>query len=126
MKDVGYPVEELASRVRAALNGMPAVRETRMFGGIAFMLHDRMMAAASRHGLLLRIGKQREAEALSRMGTRPMVMRDRRMTGYIYVDPRELTAASLQRWLEMAKTHVQSLGPKSPAARMRARLKARG
>ena len=67
--------EELARRVRQALARRKGVEEKRMFGGIGFMLNGNLVAAASRRGLLLRVGKDRQAEALAQSGARPMVMR---------------------------------------------------
>jgi TfoX/Sxy family transcriptional regulator of competence genes len=46
--------------MRAALKGTGAIREVRMFGGIGFMLNRNLVVAASRRGLLVRIGKAME------------------------------------------------------------------
>jgi TfoX/Sxy family transcriptional regulator of competence genes len=78
---------DLAAGVRAALSGAGTVREVKMFGGIGFMLNGNMIAGASKRGLLVRVGKDRQHDALARPGARPMKMKDRTMEGYIYVDP---------------------------------------
>ena len=101
--------EELAGSVRAALKGAGAIREVRMFGGIGFMLNGNLVAAASRRGLLLRVGKDRQADALARSGDRPMVMRGRTMEGYVYVDPPVLSKPTVQDGLRMAVAYVQTL-----------------
>ena len=88
--------DELAASVRAALKGSGAVREVKMFGGIGFMLNGNLVAAASRRGLLLRVGKDRQAEALALSGARPMVMRGRTMEGYVYVDAPALGEQTVQ------------------------------
>jgi TfoX/Sxy family transcriptional regulator of competence genes len=105
--------QELAASVRAALAGIGDIREVRMFGGIGFMLDGNLVAAASRHGLLLRVGKDRQAEALAESGARPMVMRGRTMEGYVYVDPPALNKQAVQNSLRMAVAHVQTLPPKA-------------
>lgn len=105
--------QELAASVRICLNGAGAIREVRMFGGIGFMLNGNLVAAASRRGLLARVGKDRQADALALPGARPMVMRGRTMEGYIYVDPPALNKRAIQNWLRMAVAHVQTLTPKS-------------
>ena len=105
--------EELAAIVRAALAGAGDIREVRMFGGIGFMLNGNLVAAASRRGLLLRVGKDRQAEALTRSGARPMVMRGRTMEGYIYADPPALNRQAIENWLRLAVAYVQTLPPKS-------------
>ena len=105
--------QELAQKVRAALAGAGDIREVRMFGGIGFMLTGKLVAAASRRGLLLRVGKDRQAEALTRSGARPMVMRGRTMEGYVYVDSPALNQQAVQHWLRLAVAHVQTLPPKA-------------
>jgi len=105
--------QELAARVSAVLADAADIREVRMFGGIGFMLNGNMVAAASRRGLLLRVGKERQAEALAQAGARPMVMRGRTMEGYVYIDPPALNKQSVQRWLRLALAHVQTLPPKA-------------
>lgn len=103
----------LGTRVRTFLKAAGAIREVRMFGGIGFMLNGNLVAAASRRGLLLRVGKQQQAEALSQSGARPMVMGRRTMEGYVYVDPLELSDRTLQNGLRLAIAYVQTLPPKA-------------
>jgi|SRR5579872_3757418 len=103
---------ELATNVRAALAGTGTIREVRMFGGIGFMLNGSLVAAASRRGLLLRVGKDRQNEVLAQSGARPMVMRGRRMEGYGYVHPPALNKQALENWLRLAVAYVQTLPPK--------------
>ena len=104
---------ELTASVRAALAGTGEIREVRMFGGIGFMLNGNLVAAASRRGLLLRVGKDRQAEALAQTGARPMAMRGRAMEGYVYVDPPGLNRQAVQSWLHLAVAHVQTLPKKA-------------
>jgi TfoX/Sxy family transcriptional regulator of competence genes len=106
-------VDELAENVRAALAGMANVREVRMFGGISFMLNDNMIAATSKRGLLVRVGRGRQHDALSRPGARLMEMRGRVMEGYVYVDPSALTAGATRELLQLALAFVQTLPPKA-------------
>jgi TfoX/Sxy family transcriptional regulator of competence genes len=109
--------DDLAGRVRAALSNTRAIEEIKMFGGIGFMLNGHLMAGASKRGLLLRVGKERQADALKRPGARPMAMRGRTMDGYVYVDPPALTDGPLKAWLQMALDFVQTLPPKEPKAK---------
>jgi TfoX/Sxy family transcriptional regulator of competence genes len=109
--------DELAASLRAALAGMASVREVRMFGGIAFMLNGNMIAVASKRGLLVRVGKEQQPDALSRPGARPMEMRGRTMEGYVYVDPPTLTDGAVQEWLRLALAFVETLPPKVSGAK---------
>jgi TfoX/Sxy family transcriptional regulator of competence genes len=88
-----------------------------MFGGIGFMLNGNMIAAACRRGLLVRVGKDRQGEALAQPGTRPMQMRGRVMEGYIYVDPPAVSDRAARVMIRLALPHVQSLPPKIQRAK---------
>lgn len=105
--------QEVAAAVRADLAGTGDIREVKMFGGIGFMLNGNLVAAASPRGLLLRVGKDRQSEALAQSGARPMVMRGRTMAGYIYFDPPALSKQAVQKGLRMAVAYVQTLPPKT-------------
>lgn len=109
--------DELAASVRRALAGAASLGEVKMFGGIGFMLNGNMVAAASRRGLLVRVGRERQDEALARRGARQMEMKGRLMDGYIYVDPPALTDDAVVAWLRLAVAFVQTLPPKAPSAK---------
>jgi len=114
--------EDLAASVRAALARAGDVREVRMFGGIGFMLNGNLVVAASRRGLLARVGKDQQRDALARPGARPMVMRARTMEGYIYVDPPALAdRAAVKPWLQLALAFVRTLPPKAAAKKKAAK-----
>ncbi len=105
--------ENLAATVRTALVGAGSIHEIKMFGGIGFMLNGNLVAAASKRGLLVRVGKDRQHEALARSGTRPMQMRGRTMEGYVYVDPPAITDGVVGASLEMALAFVRALPAKA-------------
>jgi TfoX/Sxy family transcriptional regulator of competence genes len=115
--------DELAASVRRALGAGGAVREVKMFGGIGFMLNGNLIAGASRRGLLVRVGRERELQALARAGARRMVMRGRTLEGWVYVDPPALSARAVQAWMRLAVPYVSSLprktrpGARSPGSR---------
>lgn len=107
------PIDDtLAESIRAALTNIGAVTEVKMFGGIGFMLNGNLLAGASTRGLLLRVGKDRSADALKKPGTRPMVMRGRTMEDYIYVDPPALNTRAVKSWIRAAVSFVETLPPK--------------
>jgi len=112
--------QELAASVRAALLGAGAIREVKMFGGIGFMLNGNLIAGASKRGLLLRVGKDRQREALALPGARPMEMKGRTMEGYIYVDHPALHDRAVQACIRLALPHVLSLPPKAQPAKREA------
>jgi TfoX/Sxy family transcriptional regulator of competence genes len=98
--------QALAARVRAALPRDGVVREVSMFGGLSFMLDERMVVAVDRDGgLLVRVDPDRSAELLSVPGARPAVMgADRPMgPGWITVTADGLaTDEQLAHWIEVA------------------------
>jgi TfoX/Sxy family transcriptional regulator of competence genes len=110
-------VDDLAASVRAALADMANVREVRMFGGIGFMLNNHMIAATSKRGLLVRVGRERQHDALSRHGARLMEMRGRVMEGYVYVDPPALTAGATEELLQLALAFIKTVPPKASGSR---------
>jgi TfoX/Sxy family transcriptional regulator of competence genes len=104
--------DEIAASVRVALANPKSVHEVKMFGGVGFMLNGNMLVAVSKRGLLARVGKDAEAEALSRPGARIMEMRGRAMPGYVYIEPEALTNSQIVNWLALARSFVVALPPK--------------
>jgi len=81
-----------------------------MFGGIGFMLNGNLLVGASKRGLLLRVGKDRQSQALAKPGTRQMEMRGRLMDGYIYgfaLTKMNLPFDALDDISEMAQTMLE-------------------
>ena len=100
---------ELAARVRAALTDRD-VREVRMFGGLAFMVDEKMVTCVSGGGgaLLVRVSRGRDAEYLAVRGARRAEMGKGRSMGegWIAVDEDELTEdEDLQFWVDAVLEH---------------------
>jgi TfoX/Sxy family transcriptional regulator of competence genes len=85
-----------------------------MFGGTGFMLNGNMVAGTFRDGLLVRVGKERHAEALAKPGAGPMLMRGRPIEGYVLVDGKEIGAPAVRDWVQLALAYVKTLPPKPP------------
>jgi TfoX/Sxy family transcriptional regulator of competence genes len=111
-RGTGGDSEKLTASIRSALAGAGAVCEVKMFGGVGFMLNGNLLVGASQRGLLVRVGKEGEHDALSRRGARPMVMRGRRMGGYVYVDRDTLNEGTVRQWVRLAVRFVATLPPK--------------
>jgi TfoX/Sxy family transcriptional regulator of competence genes len=98
-----------------------------MFGGLGFMLNGYFVVSVSPRGLLARVDKEEEAEALTRPGASPMVMRGRTMKGYVRVDPSVLDGRALKPWVQLAMKSLDTLPerkPKTPAVKPKVRKKA--
>ena len=66
--------EYLSNRLRDYFAAYPGVREIRMFGGVSFMVNDRMAVAADRAGDLLVRTNPAEYDDLLRRGGVPALM----------------------------------------------------
>ncbi|MCZ2810267.1 TfoX/Sxy family protein [Modestobacter sp. VKM Ac-2979] len=100
---------ELAARVRTALSERD-VREVTMFGGLAFMVEEKMVACVSGGGgaLLVRVSRSRDAEYLAVRGARRAEMGKGRSMGegWIAVDEEALTGdEDLQFWVDAVLEH---------------------
>jgi len=113
---------ELAGAVRSALTGVKAISEVKMFGGIGFMLNGNLLVGASKRGLLVRVGKERQSQALAQPGARQMEMRGRLMDGYVYVYP-PIAPNTVSGWVDLARAFVGILPPKRKAKRKPAKQK---
>ncbi len=105
--------EGLAERIRRALAGRPDIAERKMFGGLAFLLRGHMCCGVVGDRLMLRLGNDGGAAALSEPHTRPMDFTGKAMKSMVYVDPPGIaTAADLGRWLQRAVAFGETLPPK--------------
>jgi TfoX N-terminal domain len=115
--------DALALRLRTALAGRKNIREKRMFGGVCFLLRGNMLCGTGKTDFMFRVGKDRDAEALSRKGARPMDITGRAMKGFVWVDPASCDARGLRRWIDLAAAYVGKLpaklgkGPKGSRGR---------
>lgn len=65
------------------LGRLPGLTQKAMFGGWAWLLHGNLLCAARTGSMLIRLGKESEAWALKLPGITPMMMRERRMQGWV-------------------------------------------
>ena len=106
--------EDLAERIRHAVEGEPSMSEKRMFGGLAFLVHGNMAVAASgQGGLLLRIDPA-DADRLTKSAhVERMEMRGRAMDGWLRVGADAVgTDEELESWVEIGLAYARSLPAK--------------
>lgn len=77
--------EPLADRIREALENVPRTTEKKMFGGIAFMVNNKMCVGVMKDDMMCRINPDCMEEALERTGCRPMDFTGRPMKAMVYV-----------------------------------------
>lgn len=96
--------EKLAGRVRSliALHHQQ-VEEKKMFGGLCFMVNDKMCLGVESERLLVRFDPARTEELMQLKGCKPMDFTGRTMKGYAFVDKTELDSGSqLAFWVNLA------------------------
>jgi TfoX/Sxy family transcriptional regulator of competence genes len=106
--------EDLADRLRVALQDVDGVTEKKMFGGLAFLVSGNMAVAASgQGGLMLRCDPGRSDELVARPGASRMVMRGKEMDGWLRVDDDAVQDdEALGRWVDVGVGYASSLPAK--------------
>jgi TfoX/Sxy family transcriptional regulator of competence genes len=106
--------EELADRIRTLTAGQPNLTETKMFGGLAFLINGNMAVAASAQGgILVRADPDDSERLVDDTNAELMVMRGKAMRGWLRVDSQHLgTKRELATWVELGTTYARSLPAK--------------
>ena len=106
--------EDLANRIRELIAGDPAVSETKMFGGLAFLVRGNMSVAASGEGgLLVRVDPEDADQLLGKPHARAFEMRGRTMQGWLRVDAEGVqTKRQLEPWVRRGVGYARSLPSK--------------
>lgn len=103
-------LEEL---VHGELRSLRGITEKAMFGGWAWLLDGKLLCGARHDGVLVRLGKGRDAWALQIRGVAPMLSRGRPMPGWIRCNPDAWADSALrERLLSQAVEFVRSLPEK--------------
>jgi TfoX/Sxy family transcriptional regulator of competence genes len=112
--------EELAERVRRALQGRTGVVEKKMFGGLAFLISGSMACGVTAADLMIRVGPERYEAALSRPHVRLMDFTGRPLRGLVYIAAKGVqTDASLASWIAEAVEVATSTPTESSPKRTR-------
>lgn len=77
--------EKLADQIREALENIPKAVEKSMFGGVCFMVNNKMCMGVVKDEMMCRINPEVEAEAWERAGCRRMDFTGKPMKGYVFV-----------------------------------------
>jgi TfoX/Sxy family transcriptional regulator of competence genes len=105
--------EQLAERIRDALDGRPGVVERKMFGGVAWMLDGNMACGVIGEDLLVRLAREDADAARSEDGVGPMEFTGRPMRGFVLVDGGMLDEDDeLGRWVDAGADFALSLPSK--------------
>lgn len=79
------------------------IEEKAMFGGLCFMVNDKMCVGVEKDRLMVRFDPVRTEEVMEKEGCRPMDFTGRVMKGYAFVDAAVLnTEKKLDYWIRLA------------------------
>src|SRR5664279_1201504 len=96
--------EKLADRVREIISlSHKNVEEKRMFGGLCFMVNDKMCVGVETSRLMVRFDPAKTDEVMEKEGCRPMDFTSKVMKGFAFVDIEALnTKKKLEYWINLA------------------------
>ena len=93
--------EQLATRIRETISWQKGIVEKKMFGGIAFMLKDKMFCGIVKDDLMVRVLEEHYEQALSEPHARPMDFTGKVMRGFVFVSPNGVNSPNkLAIWIE--------------------------
>lgn len=96
--------EKLASRCREIIaQSHKNIEEKAMFGGLCFMVNEKMCVGVEKDRLMLRIDPTRYEELMQKDGCHPMDFTGRVMKGYVFVNEEVVnTKSKLNFWIQEA------------------------
>lgn len=95
--------EILASRMTEIFATKALFDEKKMFGGICYMVNDKMCAGVVKDEIMARIDPEKEEECLAKTGCREMDFTGKKMKGFIMVSPEGIkTRKELEYYIDLA------------------------
>ncbi|HEX5652655.1 MAG TPA: TfoX/Sxy family protein [Chitinophagaceae bacterium] len=96
--------EKLADRVRELIaREHKNIEEKKMFGGLCFMVNDKMCVGVEKERLMVRLDPSKYEEVIEKEGCQPMDFTGKIMKGFVFVDLAALnTKKKLEYWVNLA------------------------
>jgi TfoX/Sxy family transcriptional regulator of competence genes len=105
--------EKLAQRITNLLKPHKGVIEKKMFGGIAYMMKDKMFVGIIKNELMVRVLEDKFDAFLKKPNAREMDFAGRPMRGFLYVNQDGIkTDKQLMKWIEAGIEYVMKSSPK--------------
>lgn len=105
--------EELAERMRRILPENGKVSEVKMFGGLSFLWSGNMCCGVIGDEIVIRVGLDGHAEALTLPHARPRDFTGRAKKGFVYVDAEGTKSeADLETWVHRGIDFASTLPKK--------------
>ena len=100
----------LARRLKAILKSRNDIVDLNMFGGVGFLLRGNMCVGVYKDYLILRLGAEQAAEALTQKHVKPFDITGRPMKGWVMVHKDGVASKpSLNKWINLAIVFVNQL-----------------
>jgi TfoX/Sxy family transcriptional regulator of competence genes len=105
--------EKLADRIREMICAAhKKVEEKRMFGGLCFMVNDKMCVGVEKERLMVRLDPAKYDEVMEKEGCKPMDFTGKVMKGFVFVDIDALnTKSKLEYWVDLALAYNKFAKP---------------
>lgn len=96
--------EKLADRVRELIAPTHKItEEKKMFGGLCFMVNEKMCVGVEMERLMVRLNPDLYEEVMEKEGATPMDFTGKVMKGYVFVGIEALnTKKKLEYWIKLA------------------------
>ena len=96
--------ETLANNVREIISvAHENAEEKKMFGGLCFMVNDKMCVGVEKERLMVRLDPNKYGEVLKKEGCTPMTFTGKEMKGFVFVSVDVLTTKKkLEYWVNLA------------------------
>ena len=107
--------EALADRVKQVLKSRKIkYTEKPMFGGLCFLVDDKMLMGVEKERIMVRIDQEDEPKASKKKGAKPMDFTGRIMKGYLFVDHKAVDKDDeLEYWVNLCLKY----NPKAKASK---------
>ncbi len=102
--------EKLADMVRDLIaQTHKNVEEKAMFGGLCFMVNDKMALGVEKERLMVRLDPAKYDEVMEKEGCKPMDFTGKVMKGFVFVDADAVTTKKkLDYWVQLALAYNKS------------------
>ena len=96
--------KKLADRTREIISlTHKNVEEKKMFGGLCFMVNDKMCVGVEQERMMVRLDPTKFDEVIEKEGCKPMDFTGKVMKGFVFVDINVLnTKKKLEYWINLA------------------------
>ena len=97
------PNDDLLQKVRHALAPVQHVTEKKMFGGVCFMVDNKMCVCVRNNEMMCRIGPDQFEAAVETNGCRAMVHNGKTMKGFVFVGGEAIKTNTLfMHWIDLS------------------------